>query len=64
MAQPPFTAFSMWPTDYLLERATQLRAMAQTATTQEVVNALNRLAGRFEGVVAERRAAVDASPQH
>jgi hypothetical protein len=42
------------PTDYLLERATQCRAMAQTATTQDVADALNRLARRFEMRAAER----------
>jgi hypothetical protein len=55
---------SMQPTHYLLDRAAELRAMALTATTQPVADALIRLAERFERRGAMRAwATVDAPPR-
>lgn len=46
---------STLPTDRLLGRAAELRAMALTGTSQQA-NELNRLADRFSRLAAERRA--------
>jgi hypothetical protein len=40
--------------DELLARAAKYRSMAATASTQEVMDALRRLADRFEAKAAER----------
>ena len=56
----PQALLSEQPTNYLFRLAAQYRAMARTATTQDVADALNRLAGRFETRAAMRDwAAVD-----
>jgi hypothetical protein len=55
---------SAQPTQHLLDRAAELRAMALTATTQPVADALNRLAERFERRAAMQDwAPVDAPPR-
>ncbi len=40
--------------DELLARAAKYRSMAETASTQEVMDSLRRLADRFEAKAAER----------
>ena len=47
-------ALSAKPVGYLLARAAELRAMAETARDMAVMRALIRLAERFEALAAQR----------